>query len=236
MDKFNAIEKANRVVRIRDCILLQGRSEQLIHPYGLDDLGPFDALVTDPPYGIDAAKMTMGSGRLKEFEKKALWDSERVDITHFLKRAPQIVIWGGNYYTDMLPFTNDWLVWDKANTGTSFSEVELAWTNLGCNARIFRHHWGTLDGKKQHITQKPQRVMEWCLSRLPKTPKRVLDPFMGSGTTGVACAHFGIEFVGIELGDFNFEMACERIKAEYQRGDLFRDTQMDLFAQGVNDD
>lgn len=231
MDQFNAIERADRVIKIRDCLLMQGRSEQLIHPYGLDDLGIIDAVVTDPPYGIAAARMTMGSGKLKEFEKKALWDEERIDIKHFVKRAKQVIVWGGNYYTDMLPFTNDWLVWDKANTGTSFSEVELAWTNLGCNARILRHHWGETDGKKLHITQKPQRVMEWCLSRLKPPVRTILDPFMGSGTTGVACAHFGLKFIGIELGDHNFQLACERIKHEYEKGDLFRDIQLDMFEE-----
>jgi len=99
-----------------------------------------NALVTDPPYGINANKQTLGTGK-KKFHRGGNWDSERPDITHLLN-YDQVLIWGGNYFSDILEPTNNWLCWHKKNDGLSFSEFELAWTNLGKNCRLLSHHWG----------------------------------------------------------------------------------------------
>ena len=108
-----------------------------------------DLLLTDPPYGISATKMTLGTGK-KEFHRGD-WDNDKPDITLFLKYCDKQIIWGGNYFADVLPVTNDWLCWHKKNDGLSFSEFELAWSNIKKNCRILSHHWG--GEKKKHPTQ-----------------------------------------------------------------------------------
>jgi site-specific DNA-methyltransferase (adenine-specific) len=185
----------------------------------LPTLTGVDAVVTDPPYGIGAAKMTLGNGK-KQFDRAGgAWDNMKPDISEIMTAAPLQIIWGGNYFSDVLPPTNDWLVWDKAQPDSvSFSGAELAWSNVGRNARVKRHHWGRED--KQHPTMKPIAVMEWCLGFIPDATT-ILDPFMGSGTTGVACANLGRRFIGIEIEPKYYDIARKRISDAYDQGRLF---------------
>lgn len=143
-----------------------------------------DMVMTDPPYGINAEKMTMGSGK-KDFHRGKDWDGERPDISIAFDIAPLVCIWGGNYFADRLPVTNDWLIWHKKNDGLSFSECELAWTNFGINCRHISHHWGS--EKKQHVTMKPLAVIAWAIERAKWKADVVVDLFGGSGTTLLAC-------------------------------------------------
>lgn len=165
-----------------------------------------DAVVTDPPYGINANKMTLGAGR-KNFYRGGEWDSETVDISWLFKFGEFHCLWGGNYYAKKLPENNRWLVWHKLNDNRSFSEFEMAWTDFVPNARIYQHRWSE---KKCHPTQKPLALMKWCLSFLPEGIT-VFDPFMGSGTTGVACIQTGRNFIGCEIDPQYFAIAEKRI-------------------------
>lgn len=183
----------------------------------LPTLGKVDAVVTDPPYGISANKMTLGKGK-KDFDRGGDWDKARPDVSWVPGAAPLWCIWGGNYFADVLPVTNDILVWHKLNDGRSFSECEFAWTNSGKQARIKSHHWG--GEEKQHPTQKPIQVMSWCIGFFSEA-QSILDPFMGSGTTGVACMNLGRKFIGIEIEQKYFDIACERIEAAQAQGRLF---------------
>ena len=142
-----------------------------------------DMVMTDPPYGINAEKMTMGSGA-KEFYRGKDWDSERPDISIAFTLADNICIWGGNYFTDVLPISNDWLVWHKKNDGLSFSECELAWTNFGRNVRHISHHWG--NEKKLHVTMKPVEVIAWAIQQAKEKAEVIVDLFGGSGSTLIA--------------------------------------------------
>ena len=153
-----------------------------------------DMVFTDPPYGIDAEKMTMGTGA-KDFHRGS-WDSERPDVLFLLELAPKVCIWGGNYFSDVLPVNNDWLCWHKKNDGLSFSEFELAWTNFGKNTRLFSHHWG--DEKKQHVTMKPVTVCAWGIQQGGKADI-VLDLFGGSGSTLIACEQLNRSCYMMEL-------------------------------------
>lgn len=155
-----------------------------------------DMIMTDPPYGIKANKMTMGSGK-KDFHRGEKWDDERPDLSFVLGLADLVCIWGGNYFSDTLPVSNDWLVWHKLNDGLSFSECELAWTNFGRNTRIIQHHWGA--EKKLHVTMKPVPVIAWAIRQAKKQPKTVLDLFGGSGTTMIACEQLGCTCYMMEL-------------------------------------
>jgi DNA modification methylase len=180
-------------------------------------LGRFDLLLTDPPYGIGAAKMTMGkaqSNRPKAVRfDKGEWDDLRPDITPLLGLSERLCVWGGNYFSDLLPPTNHWLIWHKQNDGRSFSECEMAWTNYGRQTRHFS--WGWLHGgeTKEHPTQKPLEVMTWCIT-LAGDAQTILDPFAGSGTTGRAAKDLGRKCVMIELEERYCEIAAQRMRQE----------------------
>jgi len=119
------------------------------------------------------------------------------------------VIFGGNYFR--LPPSRGWIVWDKKNDGRDFAEAELAWTNVDGVVRVFRKRPQNMDGGKVHPTQKPVSLMEWVLLKFTKKGDTILDPFMGSGSTGVACVRTGRNFIGIEKDPEYFAIAEKRI-------------------------
>src|SRR5690348_1355197 len=167
----------------------------------------FDACITDPPYGIgEAAGKNKSRGKLaiaKDYGDEA-WDDEPIStelIMACVASADYAIVWGGNYYP--FPPSKCWLVWDKVNGESDFADCELAWTNLDKAVRKFEYMWnGMLRANKEqrgdHPTQKPIGLMKWCISQLHSSPYDVIDPFMGSGTTGVACMDMGVRFTGIE--------------------------------------
>ena len=177
-------------------------------------LGKVDAVVTDPPYGIGITK----SNRLAT--SRGLggkdWDDKPADLSTF-PDVPSI-IWGGNYFD--LPPTRCVLVWDKNNAGRDFADFEMAWTNLDMVARRIVMRPMNMDGGKQHPTQKPVALMKWCLGFLPNATT-ILDPFMGSGTTLVACEKLGRQGIGIELDPDYFAIACKRVDEATRQPDLF---------------
>lgn len=184
-----------------------------------------DAVVTDPPYGIGKdgqLHTTGGHGGRKAYEFMG-WDSERPTpetFTLLLAAANDAVIWGGNYFADLLPPTGKWFVWDKGQR-INQSDGELAWTNRQGALRICTMNRVELmlDGA-EHPTQKPDRLMQWCIEQIGK-PESVLDPFMGSGTTGVACMNLGRKFIGIEIEPKYFDIACRRIEDAQRQGRMF---------------
>jgi site-specific DNA-methyltransferase (adenine-specific)/modification methylase len=197
----------------------------------LPTLPKVDAVVTDPPYGIGKDKGANtggldGSGRYvrrpKQYEGG--WDSERPCATTFttiLNAGRSTIIWGGNYFADLLPQGRRWLFWDKQNNMPTFSDGEMAWTSLkGTSVKKFSHYNQCVDDDRAHPTQKPLRLMKWCLGFLPDA-ETILDPFMGSGTTGVAAVQMGRQFIGIEKDERYFAIACERIDKAQRQGDFF---------------
>lgn len=218
---------------IGDCRLILGDCRDILPTLG----GGVDAVVTDPPYGIgeSAGKAaTRTSGFTKKFRQDYRkdygdydWDAEPIDaalMAAVLTSGRHQIVFGGNYYA--LPATSCWLVWDKLNGDTDFADCELAWTNLPKAVRRIRYLWnGALraNGEKRgdHPTQKPIGVMRWALSHLPADARTVIDPFMGSGTTGVACALQGLSFIGIEREAKYFDAACRRIEDAYRQPRLF---------------
>ena len=164
-------------------------------------------LLTDPPYGIKANKQTLGTGK-KQFHRGEDWDNEVPDFFYILALIDQAIIWGGNYFTNRLDVTNDWLCWHKKNDGLSFSEFELAWSNVGKNCRLFSHHWG--GEEKMHPTMKPIKVMEWCISFLDEKP--ILDIFSGSGSTMVAAHQLKRKCYGMELDPKYCQVIVDRMR------------------------
>ena len=187
----------------------------------LPTLPKVDAVITDPPYGIQADKGKAHSSiRDNDAWGRDGWDDARPPAELFaliLAAGPRLAIWGGNYFADMLPASSGWLCWRKpeAETGFSLADIELCWTNMAFAART-----KTLprrDGN-EHPTQKPVALMEWTAGFVPG--KLVLDPFMGSGTTGVACMNLGRAFIGIEREPKYFDIACRRIEDAQRQGRL----------------
>lgn len=208
---------------IGDCELYLGDCLEV-----MPTLGKVDAVVTDPPYGIGESSKNFASrdnlAVANGYAQKG-WDDTTADdaIDLAIRRSDHAIIFGGNYYD--LPPTSCFLVWDKLNSG-DFADCELAWTNLPKAVRRLKFLWNGCmrrerDVPRQHPTQKPVGVMKWCIEHLPKDSKTILDPFMGSGTTGVACVQLQRRFIGIELDETYFDIACKRIEEAYKQPSLF---------------
>ena len=213
-----------RIEQIGDATLYLGDCREI-----LPTLPRVDAVITDPPYGIgEAAGKNKSRGRLaiaKDYGN-ASWDDSPIDeqlLTLVRSAGRWCVMFGGNYY--QCPPASCWLVWDKENGASDFADCELAWTNLPKAVRRIKYLWNGMlrangETRGDHPTQKPVGVMRWCIEQAG-TPQTILDPFMGSGTTGVACAQLGRKFIGIELEPKYFDIACRRIDDAYRQAPLF---------------
>jgi site-specific DNA-methyltransferase (adenine-specific) len=183
----------------------------------------FAAVVTDPPYGLGdvlGKKPQAGKTRWsKHFGEGApAWDRAIVadGVAQAIAHADKAIVWGGQFY--LMQPARCWLSWNKIIRNWSSSEAEHAWTNLDKPNRVFDYSHGQLatEGKHYHPTQKPVPLMAWCLNQAGM-PKTVCDPFMGSGSTGVACMKLGLAFTGIEQERKYFDAACERIENEQRQ-------------------
>lgn len=195
-----------------------------------------DALVSDPPYGIAFAhggndRSGIGGGRYatKFAGVSIVGDSAPFDPAPLLSLADTVILWGGNHFANALPPSASWFVWDKraaSHHTNDFADCEMAWTNRKGVARVFRHQWdGMMKASERgeprcHPTQKPVELMRWCLQQVPDA-KTIIDPYMGSGTTGVAAVRGGLKFIGIEIDPGYFEVACKRIAEALTKPDMF---------------
>ena len=221
---------SGRVEHIGDAALYLGDCLEI-----LPTLGQVDAVVTDPPYGVKRDTGFGGFGGCGGFGKpiarrqyQGEWDKERPAAEYFdamLRTGKYHIVFGGNFFADLLPVGGHWIVWDKLNTMPTFGDCELAWTDIPRKSvkKVTVEYNGLLgkEGERKHPTQKPVAVMEYCVLGLPKGCDKILDPFMGSGTTGVACAKLGRKFIGIEIEERYFDIACERTRKAYDQPDLF---------------
>jgi len=215
-----------RRVQIGDCVLYQGDCLQV-----MPALGKVDAVVTDSPYGVGFSHGG-GGGRLAASTKldhmPIIGDDKPFDPSSLIALGLPSILWGGNHFANRLPASPSWLTWDKrcADYSNDQADCEMAWTNIGFPARMFRHVWnGMLRGAESktprvHPTQKPVALMEWCLGFLPNA-ETILDPFMESGTTGVACVNLGRKFIGIEMDPDYFDICVKRITDAHRQADLF---------------
>lgn len=181
----------------------------------LPSLPKADLVCTDPPYGIGIA-----ANPVRQKHEKLDWDAAPPSdelIAECIAAGENAIVWGGNYFR--LPPTQRILVWDKLQPADfSLAMLEMAWTNLSGPAKM--HKQSVTSYPKEHPTQKPDRLMKWCLSFVPDA-KTILDPFMGSGTTGVAAVQMGRDFIGIEREPKYFDIACKRIEEAQRQADLF---------------
>ena len=184
----------------------------------LPTLGKVDAVVTDPPYGL-GKKMSGGTWAVKapHYSDMHEWDTEAKQewIDDIFALSVPAIIWGGNYFT--MPPSRCWLSWCKPQFPT-MADMELAWTSLERPAKRWLSS-RVPDGAKEHPTQKPIALMKWCINFLPDA-QTILDPFMGSGTTGVAAVQMDRDFIGIEREPKYFDIACKRIEDAQRQGKL----------------
>ena len=208
-------------VTIGDCTLIRGDCQEV-----LSTLGRFDACITDPPYGIGAdtgiGKVTKEGSDFRNATKG--WDSSIPSKSVFdalINKSNVAIFWGGNYFD--LPPTPTLLIWDKVQPEKfTLAMAEVAWCNTGKPMKIYKWKSMSINGgdPKFHPTQKPLGLMHWCIEQAGN-PQTILDPFMGSGTTGVAAVQLGRAFTGIEREPKYFDIACKRIEQAYAQGQLF---------------
>lgn len=184
-------------------------------------LGKFDLLLTDPPYGIgyDASHSKYKNGINRG---SAEWDKKPFDPQFLINLNYLSIIWGGNCFASRLPDSPKWLAWIKTSRDDANirqADMELAWTNCISRSRVFHHLWigayrDSESGLKNfHPTQKPVELMRWCLSLIPDA-QTILDPFAGSGTTGRAAKDLGRKATLIELDERYCEIAARRMEQE----------------------
>ena len=198
----------------------------------------FDLAIVDPPYGIDAGNTFSGDKRksgkgaaLKSSFKKKDWDKE-VPNNHYFNELFRVsknqVIWGANYFSDVLPPSMGWIVWDKDNGTTKFSDCELAFTSFQRALRKYKFTWnGMIQGDMKnkevrvHPTQKPVKLYEWLLMNYAKEGDKILDTHLGSGSIGIACHNLKYDLTACELDKEYFDSAMKRIKRHQQQIQMF---------------
>jgi site-specific DNA-methyltransferase (adenine-specific) len=199
----------------------------------LPTLGKVDAVIADPPYGINyktdsTPRMSRHAGKES---RPVFGDDQPFNPAPFLGLAKKVVLWGASAYSERLPSNYGWLIWDKQIVGKwSGGDAETAWTNFLGSNRIFRHRWQGIQrageecpftgGELDHPTQKPVALMRWCIEKAGN-PALILDPYMGSGSTGVAATSMGLGFIGCEIDHGHFATACRRIEQAYKQRPLF---------------
>jgi len=177
-----------------------------------------DLVLTDPPYGIDVTKMTLGNGRNKIFRGNSDWDKSppsKNELAMLLKKSLNQIFWGGNYFANHLPPARGWLVWDKHTGKNDYADCELAWSSLDSVVKKFDLAWVGANAKdthkRFHPTQKPVSLMEWCINLVNPTGC-VFDPYMGSGTTLIAAQKCGLPAIGFEISEEYCDIAVERLR------------------------
>lgn len=183
----------------------------------LPTLPKADACITDPPYGIGIA-----ANPVRQMHERLDWDAATPDesvLSAVIQAGAVAVVWGGNYFD--LPPSQCFLVWDKVQPQDfSLAMCEQAWTNKKGPAKLYRQ--SVLSYRKEHPTQKPVELMKWCIEQAAVPPRgTILDPYMGSGTTGVAAVQMGRKFIGIEREPKYFDIACRRIEDAQRMTDMF---------------
>ena len=186
----------------------------------------FDCVITDPPYGINfinGGSRNPANGWRTFYAGEGDWDKWKPTKEYFdemFRISNKVIIWGGNYFSNLLPPSQQWLVWDKGQRDFSLADGELAWSSLDKAVRIYTYpRAAMLKERVEHPTQKPIALMKWCIEI--SSAQSVFDPFMGSGSTGVACMQMGIPFTGCEVNEKYFSIAEKRIKSAVFQPGLF---------------
>ena len=172
----------------------------------------FDLAIVDPPYGINASEMTMGSGKNKKYSKGKKWDNKTPEQKYFdelFRVSKNQIIWGFNHFLDKLPNTKAVIFWNKHQNGY-FAEGELAWCSIG-TVKYYDRAYQKDIGNKIHPTQKPLHLYEWILMNYAKEGDKILDTHLGSGSIALACHNLGYDLTACELDKEYYDAAIKRI-------------------------
>lgn len=198
----------------------------------------FDLAVVDPPYGINMDRGLKGEPSIDKRDGKKIhrkdyvgdWDSDRPSKDYFnelIRVSKNCIIWGGNFFADLLPPSTHWVYWDKHNPMPTFGDGELAYTNLSKKSikKVSIPYWGhQTAGEKSriHPTQKPIKLYNWIYANYAEPVQKILDTHLGSGSNAIA-AHYAkmSEFVGCELDEDYYKAAIDRIRKETRQLELF---------------
>lgn len=189
----------------------------------------FDLAIVDPPYGIGWDKDNLEKynstscadwiGRKPKGYKKNDWDIGRPSVDYFieLKRVSKNqIIWGGNYFSDYLEPSGGWIVWDKGVVMPTFSDGELAWTNMKNSLKIIKMLWAGYrkceETDRIHPTQKPVALYKWLLKNYAKQGDLILDTHVGSASSLIACHDMGFDAVGFELDADYYKASKQRLE------------------------
>lgn len=215
----------------------------------------FDLAVADPPYGINAPDMTMGTNknrtnggypststaeRLKGRPDKGsgirkdralntmdcTWDKKRPDKSYFkelFRVSKNQIIFGYNYFSDMLPSSRGIIVWDKCQPWETFSQAEIAWTSFDRPAALVRisNTGGSNEEKKIHPTQKPIRLYAWIYGRYTEPGMSMIDTHVGSASNLIAAHEAGIHFMGFEKNKVLYESSASRLRSFVSQTNIF---------------
>ena len=198
----------------------------------------FDLAIVDPPYGINAGNTFSGEERksgqgasYKTAFKAKDWDLGIPDKNYFyelMRVSENQIVWGANYMSHYLPPSMGWIVWDKDNGTTKFSDAELAFSSFDRALRTWKYTWnGMIQGDMKnkeiriHPTQKPVKLYQWLLKNYAKEGDRILDTHLGSGSSAIAAHYGGFDFVGCELDQDYYNAAQKRFEAETAQVSMF---------------
>lgn len=202
---------------MKDIQLIHGDSLQALKGYGENH---FDWAIIDPPYGIGAGvSKTGGASKHNSMSRMKnnshIYDDikpEREFFNELLRVSKNQIIFGGNYFADMLPATRCFIVWDKMNYLPSMSQIELAWTSENRHSELVKINSNQND--RFHISQKPIALYEWCLDKFTSEGDLILDTHLGSGSIAIACHYMKRKLIAYEIDAEYYEKACKRFKEQ----------------------
>ncbi len=182
----------------------------------------YELAIVDPPYGIgeDGGKCRTRGSKKTNGEKK-MWDNNRPEKKYFseIQRISENqIIFGGNYFADLLPPSRCWIYWQK-DMGGDFADGELAWTSFNSVVKQFRKRSETFN--RIHPTQKPVALYKWLLQNYAKPNDKIFDSHVGSGSIRIACHDMGFDFEGCEIDKDYWEAQEKRYQEHAQQNDLF---------------
>ena len=193
----------------------------------------FDLAIVDPPYGIGAGskKFKNGTSKNKTIGFKDIdWDDSIPSKEYFIELqriSKNQIIWGGNYFCNLLNNSQCWLFWDKGTGDNSYADGELAWTSFNGSIRKYFKSWVGANAKNEtdriHPTEKPVALYKWLLDKYAKQGDKILDTHLGSMSIAIACADYGFDLVGCELDEEYFNKGVERVKNHLSQMDLFKE-------------
>lgn len=215
---------------IGDCVLYEADCMDI-----LPHLEKVDAVVTDPPFGVGNFIQTTGRVRGEPVD----WNDSIPPPKLFgilRSKSKHRIIWGANFF-NCFEAKGGAIIWDKVQPMPNFSKADIASSSHLQKTEIVRIPWtnfiATHKKQSNHPCERPVELYRWCINYLPYS-ETILDPFMGSGTTGVACAKMGRKFIGIELDPDYFDIACKRIEEAYAQPDMFVEQPKDMTQEGFD--